>query len=431
MNNYFSWLIESGISLSLFYLVYRIFLNRENLFQSNRGFLLFALVFSVLLPFINIPSPVDLHYSHYLPEVAITVNAPLAGTEEAIPVSINQILWFVYLLGVAIMLGTFLYRFNQLIRIIKKSQLERKGKIHLAKTKLIHAPFSFLNVIVYNEENLSSGELDKIMEHESVHVNQFHTLDILLIEILTILQWFNPFIWLYKTSLKELHEYLADREVIRKGTNIPVYQQLLLNFQLRRQFLTLANNFNYSLTKKRFIMMSKTKTSAFAGIKMVIILPVMLMMILSLTKLNATGTESLEKLSPPPPPPPASIQKNEETSKKAAEEIFLVVEQMPKFNEADDNGSEFRKYIAENVVYPKEAAKAGIQGRVFVQFIVDYEGVVKDVKVLRGVHELLDAEALRIVEASPKWIPGTQRGKAVNVQFTFPISFTLGEGKKE
>lgn len=433
MNNYFSWLFESGISLSIFYLVYRIFLNRENLFQSNRVFLLFALIFSVLIPFVKIPSPVDLHYSHYLPEVAITVNTPLAGTEGAIPVSIIRILFYVYLSGVAIMLGTFLYRLNQLMRIIKKCQLERNGKIHLAKTRLSHAPFSFLNVIVYNEENLSSGEMDKIIEHEAVHVNQFHTLDILLIEIIIILQWFNPFIWLYKTSLKELHEYLADREVIRKGTNIPVYQQLLLNFQLRKQFLTLANNFNYSLTKKRFIMMTKTKTSKFAGIKMVVTLPVIFMMILSLTKLNAIGSETLEKLSPPPPPPPppASLQKNEETSKKTAEEIFLVVEQMPKFNEADDNGSEFRKYIAENLVYPKEAAKSGIQGRVFVQFIIDSEGFIKDAKVIRSVHELLDAEALKIVESSPKWIPGKQRGKEVNVQFTFPINFVLEKDKKE
>ena len=430
MNNYFLWLFESGISLSLFYLVYRIFLNRENLFQSNRVFLLFALIFSVLIPFVKIPSPVDLHYSHYLPEVAITINTPLAGTEGAIPVSIIRILLYVYLSGVAIMLGTFLYRFNQLMRIIRKSQLERNGKIQLAKTRLNHAPFSFLNVIVYNEENLSSGEMDKIIEHEAVHVNQFHTLDILLIEIIIILQWFNPFIWLYKTSLKELHEYLADRELIRKGTNIPVYQQLLLNFQLRKQFLTLANNFNYSLTKKRFIMMTKTKTSKFAGIKMVVALPVIFMMILSLTKLNAIGSETLEKLSPPPPPP-ATVQENKDSGKKAAEEIFIAVEQMPKFNEADDKGLEFRKYIAENLVYPKEAAKSGIQGRVFVQFIVDSEGFVKDVKVIRGVHELLDAEALKIVESSPKWIPGTQRGKAVNVQFTFPISFTLEEGKKE
>ena len=180
-------------------------------------------------------------------------------------------------------------------------------------------------------------------------------------------------------------------------------------------------------------MMTKTKTSKFAGIKMVVTLPVIFMMILSLTKLNAIGSETLEKLSPPPPPPPppASLQKNEETSKKTAEEIFLVVEQMPKFNEADDNGSEFRKYIAENLVYPKEAAKSGIQGRVFVQFIIDSEGFIKDAKVIRSVHELLDAEALKIVESSPKWIPGKQRGKEVNVQFTFPINFVLEKDKKE
>lgn len=432
MNNYFPWLIESGISLSLFYLVYRIFLNRENLFQSNRGFLLFALLFSVALPFIQIPSPIqDLHYSHYLHGVEVTANMALVSTETGKSISLLQMIWVVYLAGAVFMFSIFIFRLALLIRIIHNNSSLNNGNIRIVSTNIEHSSFSFLNFLVINDRHLSTEQKEKIIEHESVHIRQFHSIDILVVELLAILQWFNPFIWFYKTSLKELHEYLADREVIKKGTNIPEYQQLLLNFQLRKQFLTLANNFNYSLTKKRFIMMTKTKTSKFAGIKMVVTLPVIFMMILSLTKLNAIGSETLEKLSPPPPPPPATVQENEDTGKKVAEEIFIVVEQMPKFNEADDKGSEFRKYIAENLVYPKEAAKKGIQGRVFVQFIVDSEGFVKDVKVIRGVHELLDAEALKIVESSPKWIPGTQRGKAVNVQFTFPISFTLEEGKKE
>lgn len=410
MNHYFTWLIESGISLAIFYLAYRFFLNRENLFQSNRSYLLFALFLSTVLPFLNIPSPVNLHYSHYLAEVVVTSNAMPVSTEAAKQVSVLEILSYIYFLGVVIMTGTFLYRLIQLFRIIRNSQMERKGKIRLAKTKLNHAPFSFLHMIVYNEENLSKEEKDKIMEHEAVHVKQLHTLDILLVEIIAILQWFNPFVWLYKTSLKELHEYLADREVIRKGTNIPVYQQLLLNFQLRRQYITLANNFNYSLTKKRFIMMTKTRKNPLASARFLLILPA-LIAIISLTKLNAAG--NLNTQSPPP------------------EEIFIEVEKMPKFGQEDEEGLAFRKYIAENLKYPAEAAKKGIEGRVFVQFIVDYQGKVKDTKVIRGVHELLDAEALRVVETSPDWIPGTQRGKAVNVQYVFPISFVLGKDKKE
>jgi TonB family protein len=433
MNNYVSWLLESGISLALFYLVYRIFLNRENQFQSNRGFLLFALLFSVTLPFIQIPSPIQhLHYSHYLPGVEITANMSLVSTETGKSLSLLQMIWLVYVAGAVLMFSVFVFRLIELIRIIKYNSSSKKGRIRIITTELDHSPFSFLNFLVINDKQLSTEQKEKIIEHESVHIRQFHTIDILIVELFVILQWFNPFVWLYKSSLKELHEYLADRELIRKGTNVPVYQQLLLNFQIRRQFLTLTNNFNYSLTKKRFIMMTKTKTSAFAGIKMAIMLPLVLTIILSLTKLNASGTETLEKYSPPPPPPPpASQQKSDDTGKSLTEEIFVVVEQMPKFNEADENGSEFRKYIAENLVYPKEAAKSGIQGRVFVQFIIDSEGFIKDAKVIRSVHELLDAEALKIVESSPKWIPGKQRGKEVNVQFTFPINFVLEKDKKE
>ncbi len=104
---------------------------------------------------------------------------------------------------------------------------------------------------------------------------------------------------------------------------------------------------------------------------------------------------------------------------------------MPIFGEEDKEGLAFRKYIAENVKYPKEAARNGIQGRVFVEFIVTSEGKFSDIKIVRGVHQLLDEETLRVVTASPDWIPGKQRGNAVNVKFTFPIAFTLGEGKKE
>lgn len=434
MNHYLIWLTESGISLAIFYLAYRFFLNREYLFQSNRGYLLFALLFSILLPFLKIPSPVDLHYSHYLPELVVTENTGPAGIEVHGSVSWALIIWYLYLTGVVIMTGTFLFRLTRLALFIRNSSIERTGNIFLSKTSHKHSPFSFFHFIVLGEANLSPEERNKILEHEKVHVRQLHTLDILLVEIIAIFQWFNPFIWLYKSSLKELHEYLADREVIRKGASIPMYQQLLLNFQLRKQFLTLANNFNYSLTKKRFIMMTKSSRNPLSGFRFLMILPALLA-IISFTKLYASGNTETQN-----PPPDKAV-------KQTPEEIFIQVEEMPKFGEEDKDGLAFRKYIAEKLRYPEKAAKNGIQGRLFVQFIVDHEGVVKDAKVLRFVnthdgqvqdtealkegYQMLEDEALRVVNSSPKWIPGKQRGKAVNVQFVFPISFVLNDAKKE
>ncbi|HSL86434.1 MAG TPA: energy transducer TonB, partial [Bacteroidales bacterium] len=129
---------------------------------------------------------------------------------------------------------------------------------------------------------------------------------------------------------------------------------------------------------------------------------------------------------------PITFKLEEETVRKdIAEEVFIIVEEMPRFGDGPDGPANFRSYIAENLVYPPEAAKQGIQGLVFVQFTVNSKGFVENVKIVRGIHELLDAEAIRVVMESPQWTPGRQRGKEVNVQYTFPINFVLGETNTE
>jgi len=105
------------------------------------------------------------------------------------------------------------------------------------------------------------------------------------------------------------------------------------------------------------------------------------------------------------------------------EEVFLVVEEMPSFGTGDAN--EFRTYVSANMKYPEVAAENGIQGRVFVQFVVEPDGSITNVRVIRGVDPSLDKEAIRVVQSSPKWNPGKQRGKPVRVSFTFPITFVL------
>jgi len=116
-------------------------------------------------------------------------------------------------------------------------------------------------------------------------------------------------------------------------------------------------------------------------------------------------------------------QPKEEVQEVKEEEVFLVVEEMPSFGTGDANG--FRSYVSSNMKYPEVAAENGIQGRVFVQFVVESDGRLTNVKVIRGVDPALDKEAVRVVESSPRWNPGKQRGKPVRVSFTFPITFVL------
>jgi len=113
----------------------------------------------------------------------------------------------------------------------------------------------------------------------------------------------------------------------------------------------------------------------------------------------------------------------EEVQEEVVEEVFLVVEEMPSFGTGDANG--FRGYVSANMKYPEVAAENGIQGRVYVQFVVEADGRLTNVKVIRGVDPALDREAVRVVEGSPRWNPGKQRGKSVRVSFTFPITFVL------
>jgi periplasmic protein TonB len=117
-------------------------------------------------------------------------------------------------------------------------------------------------------------------------------------------------------------------------------------------------------------------------------------------------------------------QPKEEVQEEAAEEqVFMVVEEMPSFGDGGSNA--FRNFVSQNMKYPDVAAENGIQGRVFVQFVVEADGRLTNVRVLRGVDPALDKEAVRVIESSPKWNPGKQRGKPVRVSYTFPITFVL------
>ena len=139
-------------------------------------------------------------------------------------------------------------------------------------------------------------------------------------------------------------------------------------------------------------------------------------------------TRKSERYSPEPAPFPdeeteSEFSADKEVEEEDEEEVFVIVEVMPKFQGGDINN--FSKYIQENIQYPELAAKSGISGKVFVQFVVNSKGNVVNARILRGVDPSLDAEALRVIQSSPPWEPGLQGGKPVSVQFTFPIVFVL------
>lgn len=430
-----AWIIEPAISLILFYLAYFLFLKRVTFFSANRYYLLTAILFSLLLPHINFTPPVSVaDYSYLIPEITVTGQSQGEQLPEAgSPVTVSRVIMIIYLTGVGLLGMRLAIRLLQLYFLASRSNRRKVSGARIISLGSETAPFSFLDNIFINETLYREEEKQKIIEHELVHINQYHTLDRLLLELLTTIQWFNPVAWLYRRSMLEIHEYLADEEVIKRGTSVHFYQSMLMNLQMGREFFSPASNFNKSLTLNRIKMMTTIKPAAWKKINFFLLLPALMLLVLMCTKneeeKSAVTTTELKI------PTRASVSEDGILRSNPGDgtesgitdeelgEVFFVVEEMPGFQGGKQD--EFREHIAENLRYPQIAAENGIEGRVFIQFVVKADGSVANAKVVRGVDPALDREAMRVVMASPDWTPGKQRGEAVNVAFTFPINFVL------
>lgn len=471
MNSVVNFLLESGVSLALLSLIYILFLRKETFFRINRLFLLGSLLFSVILPIIKLrifsPQPLMLAEITVTPYrnllEAITVYShDFSGSVENAILSVNLLI-YIYLMGVAFFLGRFLFRIIQLILIIRKNEIQVASGFKLILLDKETSPYSFMNYVFVSQSLLKSKGYDKMIEHEVEHVKQGHSLDVIILELLTVFQWFNPFMWMLNRAIRETHEFLADQAVLSKGVSRGEYKLLLLNQFVGGQ-LVIANNFNYSLIKNRIKMMSKIKSSKLAITKIVFGVFVAAALVIAFAceqkesvetksgnndaitivstiqddgKIKVEGSKAdLEKyiamfsgkwefevvtdslgntfLVEKEIIQPKSLNTNEE--------IFFVVEEMPEYPGGE---TALRQFMATAVKYPDDAVKKGIQGKVYVTFVVSKDGTVADAKIARGVDPSLDTEALRVVNNLPKWKPGTQKGQAVNVSYTVPINFKL------
>ncbi len=275
MNELQVYILESGVCLALFYSIYWLFLKRETFFAVNRLFLILSLPLSFMIPLLNIPSP-------FVKIYPVTNTYPLTesvGTSTA-SVGFVDIAWFVFLAGAGFFLVRFLFQLIQLFLLIRKHGYY---KLNGAKIVLIDndsAPFSFINFIFINKSDISENDLQRILEHELIHIKQYHTFDLILLELVTIVQWFNPFVWPYKKSLKETHEYLADNAVIAQGCSKAKYQLLIFEQHVGLKLSEIVNNFNRSLIKRRITMMTKIKSRGRAKFKLLLILPVIALLVL-------------------------------------------------------------------------------------------------------------------------------------------------------
>ncbi len=487
MSNLVNFLMESGISLSAFALVFLFFLRRETYFSTNRLFILFSVLFSLLLPLLAIPfypsGPVTLSEVTVTPyrnllETVIVSSHRLSGNVERFVIS-SRLVANLWISGVSIMSVIFGVRIAQIMLIVRHGKVVAKEGYRLVLTKPGTSPFSFMNFLFVSIDHLQTPGYDRILRHEKEHIRQGHTYDILLIDILLIFQWFNPFIWLLKRAVCENHEYLVDRAVINSGIHPDEYKKLLLS-EVAGSPVYAAHHFNYSLLKNRFRMMTKLPSGRMAGIKTVsgLLVAAALVVVFACEQKKAPvdrsetpenlsiefsdnilkisgSTEVVNKVDsllrsgryqlatssmPDENRSMIILRKGEKdgttglspglkdagvitaSGPAGKEQVFNMVEEMPEFPGGE---AALRNYIGSVVDYPVSAKEKGIQGKVYISFVVSSDGTVKDARVVRGVDPTLDKEALRVVNSLPRWIPGKQKGQPVSVAYTVPINFVL------
>ena len=431
---FIAYLLKVNLAIVLFYGVYRLWFQQDTLFQWKRIALLAIIAVSLLYPAIDLTR--QLVINHQLENVLRTVAIPAYNLPEvAVGGNTNSAIHFfpqLIIAGYIIVSGLLLLRMLFQIGTIIYKLRNTAEKVLLGQTVYespgLKTPFSFFRWIVLDSSRYSGTELQEILLHEATHANQKHSMDTLLAELLCIFCWFNPFAWLLKTEIRMNLEFLADRSVLSSGCGAEHYQFHLLRLSYHKAAAKITNNFNVSLLKKRIFMMNKKQTSYRGMWKYTLMLPVVAMLLLiNCTFQSKTNpekeTNTVQQIAQPD-------TTRQETATVQGEPvidstlIFNHVEEMPRFPGGEPA---LMKWLSGNINYPKEAQEKGIQGRTTIRFVVTPDGLIKDVKVVKGFDPVCDEEALRVVNTMPKWIPGKQNGKAVYVYYSLPIVFRLAK----
>ena len=412
------YLLKVNAGIALFYAFYKLFCQRDTFFQWRRFALLSFLGISFLYPLLDIqewvieqPAIYELadYYTVLMNTEEVTATAPVTYEAPQRP-DLLTLFTYLYYTGVLVMSLRFIIQLVSICRIRWKGQVVYLNGQRIISLPSEANPFSFFGWIFLYLPQMEDESQDEILMHEQTHARQWHSVDVIVSELANIVCWFNPFSWLLKGEIRLNLEYLADNQVAKTMEDSKQYQYHLLGLAHTNSKTGLYNNFNVSQIKSRIIMMNKKRTRTAGRIKYALFVPLAAALLLA-SNISCTSTETQE----------ANTEVME--SRAVEGEVFQVVEEMPEF---PGGMAECMKWLAQNIKYPAEAQEKGIQGRVIVQMVVEKDGTITHAKVVRGVDPLLDTEALRVVNSSPKWKPGKQNGEAVRVKYTLPIMFRLG-----
>ena len=306
MEAFGKYIIEASLCVCLFQLFYILVLWKESGFKFLRIYLLSSVLFSLLLPLntISIPNSfiISVQPVKYTPAInsifrqnliehnAVSVNpAGVHFEHETIQIPSTDYYFWLKLIYIAVMfiiISRFLLSILHIINLYRKAEKINYWRFHLVKSNMFNYSFSFFNIIFVNTAELNENEIESILAHENIHASQYHTVDVILIELISAVMWFNPFVWLLRRSLRQVHEYLADEGVLNIGFDRLEYQALLVNQVAESRLLSLASGFNQSQIKKRIIMMTKFKSDNRTKLKILVVVPVAFMLFLRVAGVN-------------------------------------------------------------------------------------------------------------------------------------------------
>lgn len=493
MNTLINYMLEANACLVLFYFVYLILFRNESNFTIRRLLLLACLVLAITSPLIQVSlTPAN----EPLPVLPVTDVATTPYTPEIFPTYIDrslplaQALFFAtaaYGIGCGVFLIVFLIRITRLMVYIRRANPTRHGSLHVVQTDDPHAPFSFFSYLFIGNQ-FTDSEKEKILRHERAHAEAFHSADLILLDVLNIVFWFNPVMYGYRRELIQVHEFEADARAV-KGQDTTSYCQLLARTTLSQIRNNLTSPFYNSLTLKRIAMINRIKKNlqwwkigvvlfVFAGSAFFVAcqnqftelpqprfkassdFPKELRHVAdSLGRAHpgvmfSYGEAKADYIARVPEETRSkmlyihnyedgtakflarSTDKEELESRlitlgnlEHSDQVFQIVQEP-----ADVEGGleAFYQAVARELKYPAEAKARNIQGRVYVMFIINKDGTMSDFQVAKGIGAGCDEEALRVLEALPlKWKPGKQYGITVRERRVLPINFQLDSNPVE
>ena len=425
MSAFLTYLLKATLLLAVFDAFFLLVMRRDGHFRFNRITLLAGSAVCLLLPLIRFRMNRPTLYSEWLEPVVVAAGQgaepSAAGAAGGLLPSWQAVVLLLYLAGVLVTLGLYIRSYGSMFRLLRRTPGERRDGYTLHLVPREAPSFSWLRHIVLGRNDYE--RYPAILTHERAHVRYGHSVDLLLSSALTVLQWFNPLVWICRSELKLLHEYEADDFVLNQGIDATQYQLLLVKKAVGEKRFLLANGFNHAQLKNRITMMQTPTKAAWKKLFLLLLLPLLAGTTLLLAE-RVTPVADVTPLAEEPVVAPSEVLPEPPPEEPVK---YSLLEAKPRFQDGDVG--QFSYWVNQNLKYPQEAVKDSLQGRVTLQFTIEKDGSVTDVRVLRGCAPILDEEAVRVVSQSPKWTPGYVKGEPVRVVFNFPVVFQLTKKK--